>query len=60
MLIELLFGVLVELIVFLKKGLLWTNLCKDAILIVAGGSDAPTFIAASISWSHCLDLLDDS
>ena len=59
-LIELLFGVLVELVVLLEESLLGTDLCEDAVLIVAGRSNAPALIAATMSWSHCLDLLNNS
>ena len=36
MLIELLLSVLIQLVIFLKKGFLWAHLRQNAILIVAG------------------------
>ena len=59
-LIELFLGVLIQLVVFLKEGLLGTHLSQDAVLVVTSRSNSSAFIATPVRRSHCLDLLDNS
>ena len=59
-LIELLLSVLIQLVVFLEEGLLGADLCQDAVLVVASRCDSSAFIATTVRWGDCLDLLDNS